>query len=97
MPDHVHFFARPAIEAKPLSGLDQSWKSLSSRQLIAECQSPPPVRQADYFDHFVRVAAAYQAQGQYVQENPVRKGLSRDRAAWPFQGSLLDLKFAQAG
>src|SRR6266404_5351130 len=33
MPDHVHFFARRAIDARPMASWMQMWKSVSSRQL----------------------------------------------------------------
>ncbi|MBL9200494.1 MAG: transposase, partial [Opitutaceae bacterium] len=33
MRDHVHFFARAAMEAKSLANSMDTWKSLSSRQL----------------------------------------------------------------
>jgi putative transposase len=97
MPDHVHFFARSATDAKPLPAWIKSWKSIFSRQLGSGLQTPGPVWQPDYFDHFVRSVAAYQEKWQYVQDNPLRKGLCKDRVAWPYQGTLHDLKFEQAG
>ncbi|HEY4638300.1 MAG TPA: hypothetical protein VIG87_00160, partial [Candidatus Udaeobacter sp.] len=30
MPDHVHFFARPVIQARPLADWVEMWKSVSS-------------------------------------------------------------------
>jgi len=33
MPDHVHFFARRAIDARYMASWMQMWKSVSSRQL----------------------------------------------------------------
>ena len=35
MPDHVHFFARRAINAQPMAKWMQMWKSVSSRELEA--------------------------------------------------------------
>lgn len=97
MPDHVHFFARPAIKARSLPAWIKSWKSISSRRLIDECRLQAPVWQADYFDHFVRSLAAYQEKWEYVQMNPVRKGLCSTPAEWDYQGTLHDLMFEQAG
>ncbi|HEX7632211.1 MAG TPA: transposase, partial [Lacunisphaera sp.] len=75
MPDHVHFFARPAIEAKPLADWMKTWKSVASRQLAREALIDPPIWQPDYFDHFVRSVSAYEEKWEYVRQNPVRKGL----------------------
>lgn len=97
MPDHVHLFARPADSAKPPAAWIKTWKSVSSRQLGANHQATGPVWQPDYFDHFVRSVASYQEKWDYVQDNPVRKGLCTERARWPYQGTLQDLKFEQAG
>lgn len=93
MPEHVHFFAMPALEAKPLAIWMKSWKSISSRQIVAACQISAPIWQGDYFDHFVRSAAAYAEKWEYVQQNPVRKGLCSCPGDWPYQGTLHDLQF----
>jgi putative transposase len=93
MPDHVHLFAMPTLEAKPLASWMKSWKSISSRRIVAASQTTPPVWQADYFDHFVRSADAYQQKWDYVQNNPVRKDLCLRPEDWPYQGTLHDLQF----
>src|SRR5688500_4208621 len=54
MPDHVHFFARPARDAKTRAEWVKTWKSISSRQIAAAFGISPPVWQRDYFDHFLR-------------------------------------------
>jgi REP element-mobilizing transposase RayT len=91
MPDHVHLFAVPALEAKPLAVWMKSWKSISSRRLTARSAFIPPIWQNDYFDHFVRNPDAYRQKWEYVQQNPVRQGLCQQSTAWPFQGTLHDL------
>ncbi|AOS43023.1 Transposase IS200 like protein [Lacunisphaera limnophila] len=97
MPDHVHFFARPAHTAKLLSAWIKSWKSISSRRLMADGLTIAPVWQADYFDHFIRTSSSYREKCEYVKNNPVRKNLSLDSAGWPYQGTLHELKFENAG
>ena len=52
-----------------------------------------PVWQADYFDHFVRSAEAYEAKWEYVLQNPVRQGLSATAEGWPYHGILHELRF----
>lgn len=97
MPDHVHFFARPALEAKPLAAWMKSWKSISARRIAATGQTTTPVWQSDYFDNFVRSPAAYQQKWDYVKNNPVRKGLCQQNTDWRYQGTLHDLypRFAE--
>ena len=94
MPDHVHLFAQPTIEASPLASWMKSWKSISSRRLAAQSQVTGPIWQSDYFDHFVRSPAAYQEKWDYVQNNPVRKGFCQHADDWLDQGTLHDLRFS---
>lgn len=93
MPDHVHFFAQPTIEAKPLAAWVKSWKSISSRRIVTACDATAPIWQADYFDHFVRSADSYRQKWDYVQNNPVRQGLCQRNADWPYQGTIHELRF----
>ena len=93
MPDHVHLFAMPTLEAKSLASWMKTWKSISSRQIAAACKASTPVWQGDYFDHFVRSAAAYREKWDYVQNNPVRKAFCVRPEDWPYQGTLHDLQF----
>ena len=93
MPDHVHFFARAAPDAKPLAAWMRTWKSLSARQLTASLTIEPPIWQRDYFDHFLRSADSYSEKWEYVRNNPVRQGLAAAPDAWPYQGELHALQF----
>lgn len=43
MPDHVHFFARPEIDAKPTAKWVQAWKGLSSRKIIKALGARSPI------------------------------------------------------
>ena len=67
--------------------------AISARQLIARGETTVPVWQADYFDHFVRSADAYESKWEYVLQNPVRKGLCLEANQWPFRDVLHDLSF----
>jgi putative transposase len=93
MPDHVHLFTRAAVNAKSLAGWVQTWKSLSSRRIAGALNARPPVWQKDYFDRFLRSADNYQAKWNYVEMNPVRKGLCSRPTEWPWRGALFDLRF----
>lgn len=93
MPDHIHLFARPALDARPLCAWMQSWKSLTSRRLAIALCTTPPSWQKDYFDRYLRSAESYRAKWDYVVHNPVRQALCLTPTEWPWQGELHDLRF----
>ena len=93
MPDHVHFFARPAIDARPMADWVQMWKSVSSRQIAVALAIDPPIWQTDYFDRYLRSSESYSEKWQYVEQNAVRAGLVETTEAWPYRGTIHDLMF----
>jgi REP element-mobilizing transposase RayT len=93
MPGHVHFFARPAIDARPMADWVQMWKSVSSRQIAAALGIDPPTWQTDYFDRYLRSSESYSDKWQYVEQNPVRAGLVGRVEDWPYHGTINDLMF----
>jgi putative transposase len=93
MPDHVHFFATPEIEAKSLSAFIRDWKKWTTRQLHSAGIGRPLVWQAEFFDHVLRSADSYDEKWRYVRENPVRAGLVSAAEAWPYAGECEVLRF----
>ena len=93
MPDHVHFFASPSVEAKKRAVWLKLWKSVSARHLTQTFEVEPPLWQADTFDHVLRTAESYAEKWNYVRENPVRAGLVAQSADWPWQGEINRLAF----
>lgn len=93
MPDHVHFFARAAIDGKPLAQWIETWKSLSARRLKAAGKIIAPLWQRDYFDRFLRSTESYAEKWDYVANNPVRAGFCGTPTEWPWRGRLHDLRF----
>jgi REP element-mobilizing transposase RayT len=93
MPDHVHFFAKPARDAESLAEWMKTWKSISSRRISNALRVKPPIWQRDYFDHFIRSATSYSEKRDYVSRNPIRGNLIKDGVAWPWQGIVHDLTF----
>jgi putative transposase len=93
MPDHMHFFARPAMDARPMADWVQMWKSVSSRQVAAALAIDPPIWQADYFDRYLRSNESYSEKWHYVEQNAVRAGLVETIEAWPYRGTIHDLMF----
>jgi REP element-mobilizing transposase RayT len=101
MPDHVHFFCRPELEAKTLSRFVGAWKTWTSRR-IPELLTPQPTAaattqqvritnglwQREFFDHLLRSSESYTEKWNYVRENPVRGGLVTLTDDWPDAGEL---------
>jgi REP element-mobilizing transposase RayT len=88
MPDHVHFFAAPEPDAKPLSQFMRFWKEWTSKRLHRELEIPQPVWQPEFFDHLLRSSESYSQKWQYVFKNPVRAGLVARPEDWPWQGEV---------
>jgi putative transposase len=93
MPDHVHFFARPAANARPKAKWVGMWKSVSSRRIAATLAIEPPIWQSNYFDRYLRSSESYSDKWQYVEQNPVRAGLVGRVEDWPYHGTINDLMF----
>jgi REP element-mobilizing transposase RayT len=93
MPDHVHLFACSGVAAKPLGGWVPTWKLLSSRRIAFALKTAGPIWQKDYFDRYLRSADNYQGKWQYVEMNPVRRGLCTQPAEWPWKGELFELRY----
>jgi putative transposase len=91
MPDHVHFFARRAIDARPIATWVQMWKSVSSRQLAAALEISPPIWQPEYFDRYLRSRENYEQKWEYVEQNAVRAGLAKHEDEWPYRGTIYHL------
>jgi UPF0271 protein len=93
MPDHVHFFARPAVDARSKPEWVGMWKSVSARRIAATLSIKPPIWQPDYFDRYLRSSEGYSDKWQYVEQNPVRAGLVVSVEDWPYRGTINDLMF----
>lgn len=93
MPDHVHFFAMSAREAKPRGDFHKTWKAVTARRLARKLYLSPPIWQEDTFDHILRSAESYQQKWDYVRENPVRAGHCAKTEDWPWQGEINQLSF----
>jgi putative transposase len=67
MPDHVHFFARPAVDARSKAKWVGMWKSVSARRIAATLSIKPPIWQPDYFDRYLRSSESYSEKWQYLE------------------------------
>jgi putative transposase len=91
IPDHVHFFARPAIDARPKAEWAGMWKSVSSRRIAVTLSIRQLIWQAEYFDRYLRSSESYSQKWQYVEQNALRAGLVTRVEVWPHCGTINDL------
>ena len=83
MPNHTHVL----IETKrgfPLPGVVQSWKGFTARRANALLGGGGAFWHRDYFDRYVRDDAHLAAVTRYIDHNPVKAGLVKNAADWPF-------------
>lgn len=91
MRDHVHLFCTPnGIEAPALERWMRYWKSLATKALGLPGGS---VWQRHHWDRQLRRGESYSEKWEYVCGNPVRHGLVRAAADWPYQGELNGLRW----
>ena len=95
LPDHVHFFCAPELDARPLSIFVGSWKQWTSKAITrtATLALAPPIWQEEFFDHAFRSSESYSEKWNYVRENPVRAHLVASAGDWPWQGEIEELRF----
>lgn len=93
MPDHVHFFARPELDSRPVAVWVQMWKGVSSRIIATSLGVRPPIWQPEYFDRYLRSKESYSEKWDYVALNAVRANLVSRAQNWPYQGTINDLIF----
>jgi len=66
------------------------WKSLVTKSLACREGS---LWQTDFWDTQLRCRDKYAAKWEYVRNNPVRAGLLKRPAEWPYQGELNVLRW----
>jgi REP element-mobilizing transposase RayT len=89
MPDHVHMIFTPLIdyEAMEVCSLAESMEAIkgaSAHKINKSLGRKGRVWQPESFDHVVRTSEGLDAKIQYLLENPVRRGLVSDWAAYPW-------------
>ncbi len=92
MPDHVHFFCAPELDAKPLADFMRAWKQWSSKRIARELQIVGALWQPEFFDHVLRSSESYSEKWNYVRNNPVRAGFVAAADAWPWKGEIEELR-----
>ena len=88
MPDHVHLLVMPKGDSPTiLPSFVGAFKSLSTRAFW-RVGGEDTLWQQHYYDHVVRDDESLSAIGEYILNNPVRRGLASLREEYPFCGIL---------
>jgi putative transposase len=76
MPDHLHaLVAFPSTAA--MTTVTRLWKGFLARQHRVRWPR-------DFFDHRIRSEESWQEKADYIRQNPVRAGLIKEAADWPY-------------
>jgi putative transposase len=85
MPDHLHLLVGSSVGPSGLAVFAQRAKQLSA--YYGRRRLGGPVWQVGYFERVLREAEDTRAVAAYLLANPVRAGLARCAADYPFSGS----------
>jgi putative transposase len=89
MPDHLHLFCAP----RDLRFTVERWLTFWKREFGRAHLDQNWKWQRNAFHHRLRHPHEYQEKWQYVLENPVRKGLVKNAADWPYSGMSHELRW----
>ena len=85
MPDHLHLLISPLESGVNISKFVGSFKSKTTR-IAWEYGLRGKVWQGRFYDHIIRKTESLQKAGEYILNNPVRKGLVAKLEDYPFSG-----------
>jgi putative transposase len=92
MPNHLHFFCAPGSSLpRLLSQWVAFWKSTAARNWPR--REDAPIWQRHCWDTQLRRAESYDAEWDYVLQNPVRARLVARSEDWPYQGEMNVLRW----
>jgi len=80
MPNHVHVLCRPLGKHR-LENLCGSWKWFTTRSIQHELRRSGGLWQKENFDRIIRDADHYATAVRYIAKNPIKAGLSTDKAS----------------
>jgi putative transposase len=83
MPDHLHVLLTPGPD-KALERVVQYIKGGSAHRIGKELSFTLPVWQRGFSDHRIRDAADYEGHLQYMDQNPVKRGLVASPREYPW-------------
>jgi hypothetical protein len=89
MPDHVHLLTAASADTSNLIKFVEAFKQETAIEFSRRTHQP--LWQFKYYDRILRNTDSADRVGWYIWLNPVRAGLCRVPANYPFLGSLTEL------
>ena len=86
MPDHVHLFVRGDYNFRLGPWIGALKQALAKSATLSRAEGQ--IWEEGFFDHVLRSNESYSQKWNYVRENPVRAGLVKSAADWPYQGEI---------
>jgi putative transposase len=86
MPNHAHVVAE-AVDGHSLSEVVRGWKSFSARWANKLLGRTGPFWHPDYFDRYMRNEEHLHRTIEYVEQNPVKAGLTTTARDWPWSSA----------
>ena len=87
MPDHVHLFVRGDYNFRLGPWIGVLKQALAKAAMLFRAKGQ--IWEEGFFDHVLRSNESYSQKWNYVRENPVRVGLVKSAADWPYQGEIV--------
>jgi REP-associated tyrosine transposase len=87
MPDHVHLFVRGEHNFRLGPWIGALKQALAKAATFSRAEGQ--IWEEGFFDHILRSNESYSQKWIYVRENPVRAGLVKSAAEWPYQGEIV--------
>ena len=89
MPDHVHLFVRGDHNFRLGPWIGALKQALAKAAMLSRVKGQ--IWEEGFFDHVLRSDESYSQKWNYVRENPVRAGLVKSAADWPYQGEIVHI------
>jgi putative transposase len=86
MPDHVDLFVRGDYNFRLGPWIGTLKQALAKAATLSRAKGQ--IWEEGFFDHLLRSNESYSQKWNYVRENPVRAGLVKSAADWPYQGEI---------
>ena len=86
MPNHVHVMTE-MYEGFTLSNILHSWKSFTATEINKLLKSRGQLWLEEYHDRYIRNERHFHAMLSYIENNPVKAGLCRERSDWAFSSA----------
>jgi REP-associated tyrosine transposase len=87
MPDHVHLFVRGDCNFRLGPWIGALKQALAKATMLSRVKGQ--IWEEGFFDHVLRTNESYSQKWNYVRENPIRAGLTKSAADWPYQGEIV--------